>query len=125
MAGMAPTNRLAWTLGAALLGLGVALGAFGSHGLERIVPDAHLRDVWETGVRYHQLHGLAILVCGAHPAPPRGVVWLFVAGIALFSGSLYALSLTAIGVLGAITPLGGLCFLGAWGWLAVASWRAR
>ena len=119
----APHRRLAWTLGAFVTGLGVALGAFGSHGLERIVSDPHLRDVWETGVRYHLLHGLALLLCGAHPRPPKGVLVLFGLGIVLFSGSLYGLSLSGIGVLGAITPLGGSCFLGGWGWLAAASWR--
>ncbi len=123
---MTPTDsvrRLAWTLGSLVMVLGVALGAFGSHGLERVVSDPHLRDVWDTGVRYHLLHGLALLLCGAHPRPPRGVLALFGLGIVLFSGSLYALSLTGIGVLGAITPLGGLCFLAGWGWLAVASRR--
>lgn len=125
MASIDAPRRLAWTLGAALVGLGVALGAFGSHGLESIVTEPRLLDVWDTGVRYHQLHGLALLLCGAHPAPPRGVLILFVLGIVLFSGSLYTLTLTGIGILGAITPLGGLCFIAAWTWLAVASWRLR
>ena len=122
---MSDLKRFAWTLGASAMLLGVALGAFGSHGLERLVPDAHLRDVWDTGVRYHLLHGLALCLLGSHPAPRRGMAWLFVAGILLFSGSLYALALTGIGVLGAITPLGGLCFLGAWGWMAVAARRSK
>ncbi len=123
MSANAPVRRLAWTLGALVLALGVGLGAFGSHGLERMVSDPHLRDVWDTGVRYHQLHGLALLLCGAHPRPPRGVVVLFGLGIVLFSGSLYALSLSGIGVLGAITPLGGVCFISGWVWLAITSWR--
>jgi len=117
--------RVAWVVGAVVCALGVALGAFGSHGLERVVTEERLLDVWDTGVRYHQLHGLAICLLGAAPAGRRGMVWLFVAGILLFSGSLYALALTGIGILGAITPLGGLCFLTGWTWLAVASWRAR
>ena len=117
------TARLGWVLGASALVLGVALGAFGSHGLERVVPDAHLRDVWDTGVRYHQLHGLGLILVGHHPAARRGMLWLLVAGILLFSGSLYALALTGIGPLGAITPLGGLCFLAAWTWAAIAALR--
>lgn len=118
------TSRRAWTLGASVMVLGVALGAFGSHGLERVVSDAHLRDVWDTAVRYHQVHGLALCLVALHPAPRMGMVWLFVTGIILFSGSLYTLSLTGIGILGAITPLGGLCFLAAWSWMAVAAARS-
>jgi len=115
--------RLGWALGCGAMVLGVGLGAFGSHGLEKLVPDAHLRDVWDTAVRYHQLHGLALCLIALHPAPRRGMLWLMVAGIVLFSGSLYALALSGIGMLGAITPLGGLCFLAAWAWMAVAALR--
>ncbi|MCO4773487.1 MAG: DUF423 domain-containing protein [Deltaproteobacteria bacterium] len=115
------TRRLGWALGAGAMVLGVGLGAFGSHGLETIVSDPHLRDVWGTGVRYHQLHGLALCLVALHPAPRRGMLWLFTAGILLFSGSLYALALSGVGILGAITPLGGLCFLAAWAWMAKAA----
>ena len=112
-------------VGAVLCAVGVALGAFGSHGLERVVTEQRLLDVWETGVRYHQMHGLGTLLVAAAPAGRLGMVWLFLLGVVLFSGSLYALALTGLGWLGAITPLGGLCFLGGWTWLAVASWRRR
>lgn len=122
---MAEDARTAWVVGAVACALGVALGAFGSHGLDRVVTEARLLDVWDTGVRYHLMHGLGICLVGAAPARRPAMVWLFMLGILLFSGSLYLLALSGVGWLGAITPLGGLCFLGGWTWLAVASWRAR
>jgi uncharacterized membrane protein YgdD (TMEM256/DUF423 family) len=118
-------SRLAFTVGAVLCALAVALGAFGTHGLQGRVTEPRLLQVWDTAVRYHQMHGLGLLLLGAAPAARRGMVWLFVLGIALFSGSLYAMTLTGVRALGAITPLGGLCFLGGWTWLAIASWRRR
>ncbi len=122
---LSETSRRAWIFGASAMVAGVALGAFGSHGLERVVSDPHLRDVWSTAVRYHQIHGVALCLVAVHPAPRMGMVWLFVAGLCLFSGSLYTLSLTGVGLLGAITPLGGVCFLVAWSWMAVAAARQR
>jgi uncharacterized membrane protein YgdD (TMEM256/DUF423 family) len=104
--------------------LGVALGAFAAHGLRaRLSPD--MLAVFETGVRYHMYHSLALLAASAvigHLGPARLLVsagWLFVAGIALFSGSLYALAMTGVSTLGAITPIGGLAFLGGWACLAL------
>ncbi len=105
-------------LGAALSALGVGLGAFGAHALKaKLGPD--MLAVFETGVRYQMMHGLGLF--GVALAASRyehvGVTvagWLLVAGVALFSGSLYALSLSGVKVLGAITPLGGLCFLAGW-----------
>ena len=110
MADLTEPQRTAWTVGAIILGLGVALGAFGSHGLERVVPDPHLRDVWDTAVRYQLIHGLALLLCGAHPRAPRPVVALFNIGILVFCGSLYALSLTGVTALGRYTRIS----LGYW-----------
>lgn len=113
-----------------LLGfLGVALGAFGAHGLKKRLtgaPDGEQRlAFWQTGAHYHLIHALAIGVATLRPDPmhPGSAVapWLFVAGIALFSGSLYTMTLTNLRKLGAITPLGGLCFL--LGWAAIA-WNA-
>jgi uncharacterized membrane protein YgdD (TMEM256/DUF423 family) len=110
---------------AALLGAaGVALGAFGAHGLrERL--DARALEVWETAVRYHLVHAVALLALAASPyaAQLRVAGWLFAAGIALFSGSLYALAL-GVGpraLLGPITPLGGLAFVAGWLWIARAA----
>lgn len=114
--------------GAVLCGLGVLLGAFGAHGLrDRLATD--MLAVYETGVRYHLNHALGLLaVAWATSRWPNVWIgsagWLFVAGIVLFSGSLYLLAITGIRWLGAITPLGGLCFLAGWIALAVGALRA-
>lgn len=114
-----------WIRIAAALGfLGVALGAFGAHALKsRLSPD--MLAIWHTGVLYHLIHalalfGLALYARVAVPTPPIAApAFAFALGTALFSGSLYALALTGIRPLGAITPFGGLCFLFAWGWIAI------
>jgi len=102
--------------------LGVALGAFGAHALKAKVP-AELLTVWHTGVLYHLIHAVVLLALAlfakATGADIRWGARLFVAGILLFSGSLYAMTLTGIRPLGAITPLGGLAFLGGWGWMVL------
>jgi uncharacterized membrane protein YgdD (TMEM256/DUF423 family) len=105
--------------------IAVAFGAFGAHGLRgRLSPD--MLAVFETGVRYHMYHALALLLVAAVAGrlDSRAVVaagWLFVAGIVLFSGSLYLLAVTGVTALGAITPIGGVAFLAGWVCLAVAS----
>ena len=100
-------------LGSLGLFLGVALGAFGAHALKaRLSPD--LMTVFETGVRYQIYHSLALLLVQVfvRSAPVFGLAgWFYVAGIILFSFSLYALALTGTRSFGAITPIGGLCFL--------------
>jgi uncharacterized membrane protein YgdD (TMEM256/DUF423 family) len=108
-------------LGAVSAFLGVALGAFGAHALKSRLSSEALA-IFETGVRYQMFHALALLVVAARLPDPRGSIagWLFVAGTVLFSGSLYALALTGIRGLGAITPVGGLCFLAGWALLALA-----
>jgi uncharacterized membrane protein YgdD (TMEM256/DUF423 family) len=122
-------------LGALLAGLAVVLGAFGAHGLRaRVRPE--LLAVYETGVRYHFYHALGLIALGvfgraraaSSGALPRGslcVAGCFVAGIALFSGSLYALVLSGIGALGAITPFGGGAFIVGWALFARAALDAR
>lgn len=105
-------------IGAAMGGLAVALGAFGAHGLKSRVTDAHLLEVWDTAARYHLVHAVALVALGALAAPPRATGWLWLVGIALFSGSLYAMTLTGVRALGAITPLGGVAFIAGWVWLA-------
>src|SRR6476659_7882803 len=98
--------------------IGVGFGAFGAHGLRgRLSPD--MLAVFETGVRYQMYHALALFATGLLMAPMGGwlvrtAAWCFVAGIVLFSGSLYALALTGITTLGAITPIGGVAFLAGW-----------
>lgn len=94
--------------------LGVALGAFGAHALRETLHTNGMTEVWNKAVLYHFLHALALLVLAALPQISRAAPALFVAGIVLFSGSLYLLALTNIRWLGAITPLGGLCFLAGW-----------
>lgn len=111
-------------LGAAAMFLAVAAGAFGAHGLKnRLSPE--MLAVWETGARYLAYHGLALLaVAWLTDAHPAGAVtaagWLFVAGCVIFSGSLFALALSGVRWLGAITPLGGLAFLAGWACLLLA-----
>lgn len=105
---------------AALLFLGVALGAFGAHALRPRLEGLGLAPVWEKAVLYHLLHALALLVLATTLRPvPAGPARLLAGGILLFSGSLYLLALTGARWLGAVTPLGGLCFLAGWGWLAL------
>ncbi len=117
-----------FAVGAALCGLGVVLGAFGAHGLRaRVTPD--MLAVFETGVRYHLIHALGLLaVAWAASRWPSAWVgaagWLFVAGIVIFSGSLYLLVMTGTRWLGAITPIGGLCLIAGWAVLAVGALRA-
>ena len=113
-------------LGAALAAAGVALGAFGAHGLRSIVTPERLA-VFETGVRYHLVHALAVLAAAgaAYAAPqaagPRWAGTLFALGVLLFSGSLYLLVWTGVTTWGAVTPFGGLALLA--GWVALASTR--
>ena len=117
-------ERAAALAGCVLAFVGVALGAFGAHGLRGSVPEADLA-IWETGVRYHLVHALALLFTAwASTRWPGGTLvaaaWAFGVGVLVFSGSLYALVLSGQRWLGAVTPLGGLAFLAGWSLLA---WR--
>lgn len=109
--------------------LSVGLGAFGAHGLKnKLSPE--MMAVFQTGVQYHQIHTIALLVVAlllGNSASGAGTCagWLFVAGIVIFSGSLYALSITEIRILGAITPIGGLAFLAGWLCLAWMGFQIR
>jgi uncharacterized membrane protein YgdD (TMEM256/DUF423 family) len=121
-------DKLFFVLGSASAGLAVALGAFGAHALKaRLTPD--MLAVYETGVRYQLTHALALLaVAWAVARWPGPAVtasgWLFVVGTLLFSGSLYALALTGVRGLGAITPIGGVAWLVGWGCLVWGVWRS-
>lgn len=112
-------------IGALSGGLSVAAGAFGAHALRARV-EPRLLDVFETGARYQMYHALAMLavawVVGRAPSTlGTSAGWLFVAGTLLFSGSLYAMTFTGIRALGAITPIGGVCFIAGWVCLALAA----
>ena len=103
--------------------LAVAFGAFGAHGLKGRVSPERL-DVWNTAAHYHLVHSLVLLALTAilmtHPSPIlHRASWAFMAGILVFSGSLYTLVITDIGILGAITPLGGLALMAGW---AMCGW---
>lgn len=104
---------------AAVLGfLAVALGAFGAHGLNATLVANGTKATWETGAHYHLVHAAVLLVLAWRAPLPRAAFALFAAGIVIFSGSLYALALTNLKALGAVTPVGGVCLLA--GWLALA-----
>ena len=109
-----------WRVAGAVGALGVALGAFGAHGLEDMVPPEHIERWWNTGARYHLVHTAALVGVAAHPARPKIAGWAFLIGVLLFSGSLYLMTLTGITKLGMITPLGGLVFIVGWVMLALA-----
>jgi len=116
------------TLGSILMALAVGLGAFGAHGLKNIL-SPEMISVFETGVTYHFYHALGLLALGivAHFLPSSSLFtwsgWLMFAGIIIFSGSLYLLSISGTRWLGAITPIGGLCFIVAWLLFATAIWK--
>ena len=107
----------------------VALGAFGAHALKSRL-SAEMLAVWHTGIEYHVYHALGLLAVGlaAQQLPDSGLLkwsgWLMLAGILLFSGSLYALALTGVRSLGAIAPVGGAAFLAAWALFVAAVLRA-
>ena len=114
--------------GALMAFLGVAIGAFGAHGLKPFLSE-HMLTVFETGVRYHLIHALGILSAGLSLVyvPLRQFKWAgwaFFLGILLFSGSLYTMFLSGTRGLGMLTPFGGLCFLVGWGLLARGYWKA-
>ena len=120
---MLPAAKLFVSLGALAAALGVALGAFGAHALKARL-SADMLAVWQTAVQYHLWHALGLVGIGvlAQHLPESGVLrlagWLMLAGIVLFSGSLYVLALSGVRWLGAVTPFGGACFIA--GWLALA-----
>ncbi|WP_413377787.1 DUF423 domain-containing protein [Alkalihalobacillus sp. 1P02AB] len=112
-------------VGSILMALVVAIGAFGAHGLEGKISERMLKN-YQTGVQYHMIHGIGVLLVGllalkfASNQLLTVAGWSFLVGIILFSGSLYAMALTGITKLGAITPLGGLAFILGWILVGVA-----
>ena len=121
-------NKLFVILGAINGLLAVAFGAFAAHGLRSHLSE-RLYEVFQTGVQYHAMHALALLMIGilasAMPRSPWLITagWSMLAGILLFSGSLYLLAVSGIPWLGMVTPFGGMALLIGWGMLAWAAWR--
>ena len=109
-------------LAAALCFLAVALGAFGAHALKKTLQSSGTLEFWNTAVLYHFLHAIALVALAFYGASNRATYFLLLAGILLFSGSLYTMALIPESRhwVGAITPLGGLCFLAGWAWLVIA-----
>ncbi len=112
------SDQLFAAAGALFAAASVALGAFGAHVLKSRLP-ADLLGTFETGVRYQMYHAIGLMaaawVYSRHPGPPLDLAgWLFIAGIAIFCGSLYVLALSGIRWVGAVTPLGGLSFIAGW-----------
>jgi uncharacterized membrane protein YgdD (TMEM256/DUF423 family) len=113
------------TIGAIFAFMGIGIGAFGAHAVKNTISPASLI-IYQTGVQYHLVHALALVlvgILGAKISPWVGK--LFSIGICIFSGSLYALALTGIKWLGAITPIGGVCFLAGWALLAYSSTKTE
>lgn len=118
-------------LAALLGGLAVAAGAFGAHGLKAVLTPEALA-WWKTGAEYHLVHALVLLVAalfaardtaGAPTRTLKVALAALVAGIVLFSGSLYVMAATGVRALGAVTPFGGVALLVGWGALALDLWR--
>lgn len=121
-------QKLFLTMGSIAMALAVALGAFGAHGLKSRLTQEML-NIFETGVQYHFYHAIGLLIVGlvTHYLPDSALLkwsgWLMVGGILIFSGSLYILATSGLRWLGAITPVGGLCFIASWVLLALAVWK--
>ena len=124
-----PRNALGLLAAGAINALvAVAAGAFGAHGLEKRLDEKHL-GIFETAARYHMYHALGIALCAlAARAGLAGAVragWVMQAGVAIFAGTLYALAISKVKILGAITPIGGLLMMIGWAMLAWAAIKAR
>ncbi len=123
-----PLSSIVLASGSVLAFLAVLAGAFGAHGLKNTLSEYEM-EIFRTAVQYHMMHALGILLIGVlmrqSPAlASAGIAWLMLAGIVLFSGSLYALAISGHKWLGMVTPIGGLCFLLAWLWLCISIVRA-
>lgn len=114
---------LFFRVAALLCFLAVALGAFGAHALKGLLQAHDTLEIWNKAVFYHFIHAAALIALGLNVSTNRTACYFLVAGIVIFSGSLYLLALTNARWLGAITPVGGLCFLIGWAWLFLAPVR--
>jgi uncharacterized membrane protein YgdD (TMEM256/DUF423 family) len=119
------TNATATRVAATAGFLAMALGAFGAHGLKNVLAQNGTAAIWETAVVYHFIHAVMLFVLASRKPVAAGPWWCFLAGIVIFSGSLYLLAVTDARWLGAITPVGGISFLAGWLWLAIAATCTR
>lgn len=120
-----PVERRILLAGALLAASGVALGAFGTHGLKPSLGPAEL-GWWQTAVQYQLWHAVALVAIAALSLPGRGLpAALLAAGTMVFSGTLYVMALTGLRWLGAVTPIGGTLLILGWLFLAVAAWRSK
>jgi len=111
------TSSLATRIAAAMGLLAVVLGAFGAHGLKELLAQNGTAAIWEKAVFYHFIHAVMLFVLAGRKPFPAVAWWSFLAGIFIFSGSLYLLAVTNALWLGAVTPVGGVSFLLGWAWL--------
>ena len=112
-------------LAAASGALAVALGAFGAHGLKELLAQYGTAAIWEKAVFYHFIHAVMLFLLAQRSPLKAGPWWCFLAGMALFCGSLYLLAVTNLRWLGAITPFGGVSLLAGWIWLVVSAGEQR
>lgn len=119
------TNAIATRIAALTGMLAVVLGAFGAHGLHAVLLQNGTASIWETAVFYHFIHAVMLFVLAGRSPLPRGPWFSFLAGIVIFSGSLYLLAYTNLKWLGAITPIGGIGFIVGWAWLALRAGKAN
>jgi len=118
------TRRAARITAAATGLLAIALGAFGAHALRGVLEAHQTRDLWNTAVFYHLVHAPALLWAATAEPFLQGAIICWTVGIVLFSGSLYALALTKISLLGAITPIGGLLLMAGWAIVGIRALRS-
>ena len=119
------TNPTATRVAATAGFLAVALGAFGAHALEKTLMENGTAAIWQTAAFYHFIHAVMLFVLAGRKPLANGPWWCFLAGIVIFSGSLYLLAVTDAHWLGAITPVGGISFLAGWLWLAITAVRVE
>lgn len=119
------TNTTASRIAAAAGFLAVALGAFGAHGLKKVLAQNGMTSIWNTAAFYHFIHAVMLFVLAGRKPLPAGPWWCFLVGIVLFSGSLYLLAATGVDWLGIITPIGGISLLAGWLWLVFTAVPAK
>ena len=111
------SGTTAFRISAGMGFLAVALGAFGAHALKDLLVEREFTSTWQTASFYHLVHAVVLCLVAGRTPFTKGAWWAFLVGMLLFSGSLYAMCLSNVRVLGAITPMGGISLLLGWAWL--------